>query len=234
MYNVYITQDERSKMEKIDLKPIARKKTTKEIVYDDLKRAILTGSINNQEILTETMLSETLEISRTPIREAVADLIKEGLLVQIPRKGFHVREITQNEKEQIMFLRLSIETEGLRKLSPVITKEQLQTLRGFVLQQEQEIKRDDRIKYIELDQLFHRQILTFANQNLLEQILQEMYNLTRLVGHNALMKEGRMIEVIQEHRQILDALEKGDSSEAVELMKNHLEITKANVKAVKG
>ncbi|MEW9676825.1 GntR family transcriptional regulator [Lentibacillus sp. L22] len=220
-------------MKKIDLKPIARKKTTKEIVYEDLKRAILTGSINNQEILTETMLSETMEISRTPIREAVADLIKEGLLVQIPRKGFHVRKITENEKEQIIFLRLSIETEGLKKLSPIITKEQLHTLRGIVAAQEQEMVNNDRIKFIELDQIFHRQILTFANQNLLEQILQEMYNLTRLVGHNALMKEGRMVEVIQEHRQILNALENNDASKAVELMKNHLEITKANVKAVK-
>ncbi|WP_099159629.1 GntR family transcriptional regulator [Virgibacillus ndiopensis] len=220
-------------MEKINMKPIARKKTTKEIVYDELKKAILTGSISNKELLTETMLSETLETSRTPIREAVADLIKEGLLVQIPRKGFHVREITENEKEQIIFLRLSIETEGLRKLAPTITTEQLQELKEIVSEQEQEMKKDDRVRYIELDQIFHRQILKFSNQNLLEQILQEMYNLTRLVGHNALMKEGRMIEVIREHKEILNALENNNGTEAVDLMRKHLEITKANVNAIK-
>ncbi|WP_188455813.1 GntR family transcriptional regulator [Virgibacillus oceani] len=220
-------------MEKINMKPIARKKTTKEIVYDELKKAILTGSISNKEILTETMLSETLETSRTPIREAVADLIKEGLLVQIPRKGFHVREITENEKEQIIFLRLSIETEGLRKLATTITRGQLQELQAIVSEQEQEMKKDDRVRYIELDQIFHRQILKFSNQNLLEQILQEMYNLTRLVGHSALMKEGRMIEVIQEHKEILTALENNNGKEAVDLMRKHLEITKANVNAVK-
>lgn len=219
---------------KLNMKPILKKRTTKEIVYDELKKAILTGSISNQKILTETMLSEILETSRTPIREAVADLIKEGLLVQVPRKGFHVREITENEKEQIIFLRLSVESEGLRKLASTITGEQLQSLREIVLEQEQEMKKEDRIRYIELDQFFHRQILKFANQNLLEQILQEMYNLTRLVGHNALMKEGRMIEVIQEHKDILNALENNNSTEAVDLMKKHLEITKANVKAIKG
>ncbi|MDY0393738.1 GntR family transcriptional regulator [Virgibacillus halophilus] len=179
------------------------------------------------------MLSETLEISRTPIREAVADLIKEGLLVQIPRKGFHVREITESEKEQIMFLRLSIETEGLKKLVPNITKEQLQSLRKIVSEQEQEMLHNDPVTYIELDQIFHRQILSFANQNLLEQILQEMYNLTRLLGHHALMKEGRMAEVIQEHKQILHALENNDSSKAVQLMERHLEITKSNVNTEK-
>ncbi|MEC5423335.1 GntR family transcriptional regulator [Virgibacillus sp. C22-A2] len=220
-------------MKKINMKPLAKKKTTKEIVYDELKKAILNGSIDNQKLLTETMLSEILGTSRTPIREAVADLTKEGLLVHVPRKGFHVREITENEKNQIIYLRISVETEGIRQLAGKVTKEQVQKLKEIVSEQERVIKNDDRVKYVELDQDFHRQIMKYSDQNLLDQILQEMYNLTRLIGHNALMKEGRMVEVIKEHTEIIHALENNNGYEAADLLKKHLEITKANVKLEK-
>lgn len=220
-------------MEKLRIQPIKKNKTTKEIVYEKLKTAILIGSINNQEILTETMLSEALETSRTPIREAVADLTKEGLLVHIPRKGFHVREITENEKDQIIFLRSAIESEGLTKLASTITKEQIGELLEIVGNQEISMKEDDRVRYIELDQLFHQQILEFANQNILSQLLQDMYNLTRLIGHHALMKDGRMIEVLKEHKEIIQSLEVNDGDKAAQLMRDHLEITKEIVKTVK-
>ncbi|ASN07290.1 GntR family transcriptional regulator [Virgibacillus necropolis] len=215
------------------MQPIKKNKTTKEIVYEKLKTAILIGSINNQEILTETMLSEALETSRTPIREAVADLTKEGLLVHIPRKGFHVREITENEKDQIIFLRSAIESEGLKKLASTVTKEQIVELLEIVGNQETSMKEDDRVRYIELDQLFHQQILEFANQNILSQLLQDMYNLTRLIGHHALMKDGRMREVLKEHKEIIQSLEINDGDKAAQLMKEHLEITKEIVKTVK-
>ncbi|WP_408009266.1 GntR family transcriptional regulator [Pseudalkalibacillus sp. A8] len=219
-------------MENFKMKPVKKKKTTKEIVYEQIKNAILTGMIPKHEMLTETSLAETLETSRTPIREAVSELLKEGLLVHIPRKGFKVREITESEKDQIIFLRRSIEAEGLRNLATVVTKEQIQLLREIVNSQEEAMTANNRINYIELDQFFHRKILEFADQNLLEQILKEVYNLTRLIGHTALMKEGRMEEVIREHKEIIDALEAHDASKAKELMIGHLEKTWETVRSV--
>ncbi|NQD68308.1 GntR family transcriptional regulator [Bacillus haikouensis] len=219
-------------MDKFNLKPVQKKKTTKEIVYEQVKKAVLNGTIGKDEVLTETLLADKLETSRTPVREAVADLTKDGLLVHIPRKGFKVRRITENEKEQIIFLRVSIETEGLRKLVGSVKEEQIDLLRGIISSQEMAMKENDRVQYIELDQLFHRKILEFADQNLLEQILLELYNLARLIGHQALMKEGRMEEVIKEHNDILNALEAKDSEKALELMNKHLQKTRETVKAV--
>ncbi|WP_181351228.1 GntR family transcriptional regulator [Thalassobacillus sp. CUG 92003] len=220
-------------MAKLNVKPIEKKKTTKEIIYDQLKRAILNGDIEPGETLTETMLAETFQTSRTPIRETVADLTKEGLLVHIPRKGFKIREITESEKEQIMFLRKSIETEGLQKLAPVVTEQQISELKEIIHDQKEVMKEDNRVRYIELDQFFHQKILEFAGQNLLKGIVQELYNLTRLIGHAALMKEGRMQEVIQEHRGVLMALQAGDGEQAFALMQDHLDTTRNTVKAVK-
>ncbi|WP_233569607.1 GntR family transcriptional regulator [Planomicrobium sp. Y74] len=218
-------------MRNIGMKPVAKKRTTKEIVYDELRKAIFSGSISSKEILTETMLADSLQTSRTPVREAVASLISEGLLVHIPRKGVQVRQITEGEKEQIMFLRISIESEGLRKLAVGVKPEQIEILRNIIEKQKQAIVDNNKIEFIELDQKFHRQILKFSNQNVLSQILQDLYNLTRLIGHHALMKTGRMEEVIDEHSIVIDALEQRDGEEAVSVMAQHLERTKEIVKA---
>lgn len=209
-----------------NMKPITKTKTAKQSVYGELKKAILNGSISTETMLTETILSETLETSRTPIREAVADLIRDGLLVQVPRKGFHVRQVTNTEMEQIMFLRVSIEMEGLRKLVSIISPSQIEQLKDIVEKQEVEIKKNDAVRFIELDQEFHRSILQFSNQNLLKQVLEESYDLTILIGHNALMKEGRMLEVIWEHKNIINAMENKDDQSATTWMKQHLETTK--------
>src|SRR5699024_3129156 len=96
------------------MRPIDNRKTTKELVYDQLKKNILNGTIGQEEILTETNLADTLQTSRTPVREAIADLLNEGLLVHIPRKGFQVRKIDRHELDQILYLRLSIEMRGVR------------------------------------------------------------------------------------------------------------------------
>lgn len=217
-------------MQNTGMRPVAKKRTTKEIVYNELRQAIFSGSISSDEILTETMLADNLQTSRTPVREAVASLISEGLLVHIPRKGFQVRKITEGEKEQIMFLRTAIESEGLRKLAASVKSDQIKILRDIIDEQKKAIVDNNKIEFIELDQKFHRQILKFSNQNVLSQILQDLYNLTRLIGHHALMKTGRMEEVIVEHERVINALERHDAEEAVGLMAEHLERTKEIVK----
>ncbi|WP_337020459.1 GntR family transcriptional regulator [Oceanobacillus massiliensis] len=215
------------------MKPIEKRKTTKEIVYERLKDAILHGDIKHKEVLTETYLADSLETSRTPIREAVSDLVKEGLLTHIPRRGFRVREITEHEMDQIIYLRTSIEIKGVTLLASTITHEDVMVLNHIISQQEEAIKSNNRIEYIELDQLFHRKILRASHQNLLEQIHKELYNLTRLIGHAAITKEGRMEDVIEEHKNIVRALEEKDDLKASEYMKNHLMITGEIVKQVK-
>ena len=209
------------------MKPVSKSKTTREMIYEELKKAILTKEISDKEILTETLLAETLNTSRTPIREAVAELAKEGLLVHIPRKGFQVRKISRNESNQIIFLRQTIEAEGIKNLTSTIQSHQIQEIESVVEQQKNAMENNDRISFIELDLLFHTRLLQFAHLNVFEQVLHEMYNLTLLVGHHALMKEGRMKEVIIEHGNIILALKESGNAEMKLL--DHLNITKHHV-----
>ncbi|PIC94869.1 GntR family transcriptional regulator [Sporosarcina sp. P26b] len=204
------------------MNPIEKVKTTKEIVYEQIKNAVFNGDISRDEMITETMLAESLNTSRTPVREAVSDLLNEGLLISVPRKGLRVRDVTQSEKEQILYLRLSIEREGLKKLLPQVTPSQVSYLREIIDMQKETLLDNNRIKFIEMDQEFHRKIVNYSEQYLLEDILLNIYNLSRLVGHKALAKDGRMEEVIEEHLQIIDALENKDMILVQKCMEDHL------------
>ncbi|MBS4205471.1 GntR family transcriptional regulator [Lederbergia citrea] len=218
----------------LNVNPIEKVKTTKEIVYDEIKNAIFNGNIKRDQIITETILAQSLNTSRTPVREAVGDLLKDGLLVSVPRKGLKVREITPSEKDQIIFLRISIETEGLKKVIPFITPNQIQLLREIIELQREAMLNNNRIEFIELDQKFHRKIIFFAEQHLLGDILLNLYDLSRLIGHQALAKSGRMEEVIEEHMQIVEALKLMNVNLATELMEKHLLKTKESIAIVEG
>ncbi|SDJ06290.1 GntR family transcriptional regulator [Alteribacillus bidgolensis] len=160
-------------MEGLQLKPITKEKTTQDKVYKQIKKTILNGGISSEEIFTEVQLAETLNTSRTPVRAALQDLIKEGLLVSIPRKGLTVRKITPEEQDEIFLLRSSIEVQAVKKLTEVITTpEQLKVLKIIYKQQEEAMGRDDGIKFIDLDQEFHLSLTRLANFNIIEQVLQ--------------------------------------------------------------
>lgn len=212
-------------MSELKLNPIVKEETTKERVYRQIKEAILSGNISPDVIFTEVQLAELLNTSRTPVRETVQDLLKEGLIVSIPRKGLQVKKITSIEQEQISLLRTAIETDIIRKMSDKITDEQLDGLKRIYEKQIRAKEENDHLTFIELDQQFHAYPLKVLNYRLVKEIIVNLNELTRLVGLQALGKYGRMAEVLKEHDEIIRAIQKRDSELAAEAMRIHLEHT---------
>jgi len=214
---------------KFNLKPIDKPTTTKERAYNEIKHVILSGYITSEEIFTEVKLAELLNTSRTPVREALADLIKEGLIVSIPRKGMAVRKVTENEMEQIFLLRASIETKVIQKLAETITPEQLEELKAICKEQEEAMLNNDDIAFIKLDQTFHITLTRFVEYELIEQMLLNLHNLSQLIGLRAIKKINRMKEVLEEHLDIISAIERKDAEQSAEMMARHLNKTKESV-----
>ncbi|MCM3766365.1 GntR family transcriptional regulator [Neobacillus niacini] len=214
-------------MEKIQLKPIEKETTTQDKVYTQIKKSILFGGFSSDEIFTEVQLAEILNTSRTPVRAAIQDLVKEGLLVWIPRKGVTIRKITAEEEDEIFLLRSMIEVQVVRNIIKVIkSSKELDVLKAIVANQEKAIKNDDAIKFIELDHEFHISLTRLAHFSIMEQVLQNLHNLTQLMGLKAVTKKGRATDVIQEHYQIIQALEDKNSDLVEKYILDHLHNTK--------
>jgi len=212
-------------MKKLNIGPAVKRNTMQEEALNRLKEVILSGQLSPDSFYTENDFAEALQISRTPVREAVKSLIHDGLLVSVPRKGIKVREFTRSEVEQIFLLRQKIEGSILEKVSNTITEDQLKTLNKIVTEQENAIEKDDRILFIDLDQEFHNFLIHVTDYHLIEEMIMNLHNLTRLIGHRAIMKQGRMEEVIDEHRAIIQALREKDAPQAKRKMIFHLEQT---------
>jgi DNA-binding GntR family transcriptional regulator len=216
-------------MANFGIQPIVKEETTKERAYKTIKNSILKGQIPENEIFTEVQLAEMLNTSRTPVREAILDLSKEGLIVAIPRKGLQVRKITRSELEQIFLLRISIEGEVIKALTESITNEQLKFLEEIYDLQEEAMREQDNDKFINLDQEFHLNLARFVEYHLVEQVLLNLHDLTKLIGLQAIQKQNRMEEVLQEHRNIINAMKVKDKDLAKELMVDHLIKTKGKI-----
>ncbi|KIL41983.1 hypothetical protein SD70_03740 [Gordoniibacillus kamchatkensis] len=214
---------------KFNLKPIDKPSTTKERAYNEIKHVILSGYISSDQIFTEVKLAELLNTSRTPVREALQDLLKEGLIVSVPRKGMAVRKVTESEVEQIFLLRTTIETNVIQRLAETIEAKQLAELKQICRLQEEEMLRNDDIAFIKLDQEFHMALTRIAGYELIEQVLLNLHNLSQLIGLRAIKKSNRMKEVLEEHLDIISCIERKNSLEAAIAMANHLNKTKLSL-----
>ncbi|WP_282940065.1 GntR family transcriptional regulator [Paenibacillus sp. RC67] len=214
---------------KFNMNPIVKHTTTKERAYNEIKKVILNGYISSKEIFTEVQLANSLNTSRTPVREALLDLMKEGLITSIPRKGMSIRKVTESEIEQIFVVRSSIESEVMKKLAETINEEQLEQLKYSCEQQEKAMQESDEVGFIHLDQQFHSTLIHFAGFELIEQILLSFHNLSQLIGLKAVKKSNRMQEVLLEHLKIISTLERRDPEAAVLTMIEHLNRTKESI-----
>lgn len=217
-------------MLELNLTPIIKEETAEEKVYTQLKDSILNGTIQKDQVFTEVQLAESFDISRTPIRSAVKSLLNEGLLVTLPRKGLKVREITRDEQEQIFLLRISIETEVIKKTATMIDEEILKKIEHIYAQQEQATKENNNLKFIQLDQEFHSFLIEISNYELIKQTLLNLHNLSTLIGLKAIGQQGRMRQTLQEHYNIINALRERNPESAATYMKKHLYETNETLK----
>ncbi|WP_063232391.1 GntR family transcriptional regulator [Peribacillus simplex] len=153
-------------------------------------------------------------------------MVKDGLLVSIPRKGLTVRKITPEEQDEIFLLRSAIEVESVKKLTQEITTPEQLRLLKLILKQQEALQNDDAISFIRLDHDFHLSLTRLANFTIIEQVLNNLHNLTQLMGLKAVSKHGRMKNVLMEHNQIIQALEEKNPELASQAILNHLEKTK--------
>lgn len=212
-------------MGKLNFGKSIKKETVFEIAYKELKSAILGNELDYSEYYTESDFAKVLGISRTPVREAVQALIHDRLLEAVPRKGLKMRSFSESEVNQIFLLRKAIEKEVLVIFMKAVTEEQIVTLKKILSDQKETVRNQNKRSFIQLDQKFHMQIIHDTNYDLVKEFFMILHDLTVLIGHQAIRKEGRMNEVIAEHETIIRMMEKRDVDGVTNKMLIHLDNT---------
>jgi DNA-binding GntR family transcriptional regulator len=197
-------------------------KSKKTIVYENLKGRIIKNLINPGEPLNEGVLSKELKISKTPIREALQQLEKEGFIESIPLKGSFVSRISIQDIREIFEMREILECEVVRRAA---MKSDPDKVEGIKKKFETESNEDKNTKdHFKAGDRIHTFIFeSFGNKRLLEYYkrLQEHIIRMRLNFFSQLHQE-RSEQSFKEHLEIMDALIAQDPQRAEKAMRDHL------------
>ena len=189
-----------------------------------IRNAILSGAFGPGERLVESAIAEHLSVSRGPVREALAALDREGIVVHVPRKGFFVIDFTDNDLEEIYSLRLLLECEAMRRAKDRFTEEdirQMQVIVDELVKATVEMREPERI--VELDLLFHECICRMADHSRLYAAWRSMSTQSRvLVGLTSKTHYNHPEEPKHLHQMILEAIRTHDQPLAEECLTNHI------------
>lgn len=204
---------------------IIRVKSLKEQVYCILKDGILNHEYADNQVLNERVLSEELNVSRTPIREALKALESEGWVEYVPYKGVVVKRVGLKEHIEIIQVRNALEVLMIELVMPHITEELLCTLQGIVDRQAVCAASPDPDKklFSLLDIEFHEALATANPNDTLKDLLAGLRDrIRRFAMSHLIWDHNRYSETFKEHNHILQMLKARDKAGAIRAMKQHL------------
>jgi DNA-binding GntR family transcriptional regulator len=185
-------------------------------VVNSLREAILNGHFEPGEKIDQDLIARELNVSRTPLREALKVLASDGFVEIRSYRGAYIPVITQQDIDDVYEIRWLIEPEIVRQATPIITNAVLDHCENLLQ------SHSDRL-YSETDQQFHNTIATYSRNKLLKEMLEKLNNRVAQVLTFAITHPGAHLDNShQEHLDILQAMRSKDASEAARLMELHL------------
>ncbi len=207
---------------------VSRVETLARQTYTAIRSSIRSGTIEPDGFYSEVQLAQALGISRTPVREALIELEREGLIEIIPQRGFRLRTITEAERREAFELRILIETNVVRRLAQHATEADVGVLRAILDDQERSIA--DSAAFLDADEEFHLTMPQLLELERTRRILLTLRGIIWLAGNDAIRAPTRAAEVIREHRAIVDAIAAHDPAGAARALRAHVQLTRRAVK----
>jgi DNA-binding GntR family transcriptional regulator len=198
-------------------------------VYEVLRDAILRGQIPAGQATTQSMLARDLGVGRTPLREALRMLQREGLVVSEPHRSVRVAQLSSSDAEGLYVMRISLESVALRLSVPRLTSADIAELEGYMAQMDHYMRLQDAPGLRGPHAAFHALLIRYAGPRVTEMLAQlfdhaERYRLAFGAATSVDWDQRR-----EEHRAILDAASAGDVDEAVRSLVIHYARTAARI-----
>lgn len=207
----------------MQLPPATVRRTAQELVRDTLRRAILNGEIAGGTRLVQADLAEHLEVSTTPVREALRSLAAEGLVRLDAHRGAVVRRLSQDEVMEIFELRCLLEPVVLQRAIPRVTEAQLEEAAEIEAEMSAQT---DPARWGQLNRRFHGVFMTAANSERLRQMVEMLQDSFSAYIVSAMVRDDtRRQRANVQHRTLLEAVRDRDEEAATEAMIAHMRLT---------
>jgi DNA-binding GntR family transcriptional regulator len=201
---------------------IAVQERLRDQVAHALRAALISGELRPGVVYSAPALAADFGVSATPVREAMLDLAREGLVEAVRNKGFRVTEMTESDLDDYTDIRALIEVPTVGQVTRTATPEELEELRPVAEEIVAAARRHDLIGYLEADRRFHLTLLGLAGNARLVEVVSDLRKRSRLYGLNRLDQRGELVSSAEEHLELLDLMRSGDSAAAERCMSRHL------------
>ncbi|MBO8126782.1 MAG: GntR family transcriptional regulator [Firmicutes bacterium] len=198
-------------------------KPLRELVFEALREAIMSGQLKPGERLMEVQLAEELGVSRTPVREAIRKLELEGLVLMIPRRGAYVSEISMKDIADVFEIRAALEGLAAELAAQRCTPEEVEELERSLVKISACAEKGDIQSCIELDTIFHEQLMAASHNERLVQMVSSLREQVQRFRQTSLAHPGRMKIALEEHKKIVEAIAQGNAELAKQLAHEHIE-----------
>jgi DNA-binding GntR family transcriptional regulator len=217
----------------VPLQSIKRGQPLQAQAYQALRHAILSGDLSADERLVETQLAAKLQVSRTPIREALRLLQHENLVTADSNGGLFVVSLSQEDAEQLYDCRIALEQQSTIEACRNATDDQLQKLDLILVQSKNLIEGKPTqlttFQMLDLDYRFHRAIAQSSGNLWLASLLDQVFDKMQLLRIQTIKHNPKVLEICVEHRKIYDAIVAGNAELAVRAIQEHLLASKHRV-----
>jgi DNA-binding GntR family transcriptional regulator len=207
---------------RLNLPAVQERRSLREQVSHALRAALVTGELRPGEVYSAPVLAAEFGVSATPVREAMLDLAKEGLVETVRNKGFRIVGVTEQDLDDFTEIRALIEIPSTVQVARSAGAEQLEPLRSVAREIVAAATTGDLTGYIDADRRFHLGLLAFTGNRHLVDTVGELRKRSRLFGLSALVESGRLVASAEEHERLLDLMLARDFDGTRRLMRAHL------------
>jgi len=209
---------------RIAIAPLEDIATFADRAYAALKDVILALDIYDRpgEVrLDERKLASDLGISRTPVREAMAQLEREGFVRSVPRRGIYVVRKTKTEVVELITAWAALESMAARLITQNATDQEIATLRAMFATFENGRLHANLDEYSEVNIEFHQAIIRMSRNRVLIDLAENLFAHMRMIRRKTIGESDRADRSISDHMNIIQAIEARDTARAETLVRNH-------------
>ena len=216
--------NEQSVAARVVLAPLTDTLTLADRAYAALKDVIVSLNVYDQpsEVrLDERQLAQDLGISRTPVREAMAQLEREGFVRSVPRRGVYVVRKTKQEVIELITAWAALESMAARLITQNATDKEIAALRAMFATFENGTLHAKLDEYSEVNIEFHQTIIRMSRNRVLVDLAENLFTHMRMIRGKTIGEKDRVDRSIHDHMSIIEALEARDTARAETLVRDH-------------
>ena len=190
--------------------------------YTTIKESVLSLKLPPGAQLDIGQMAEQMGTSRTPVREALLRLERDGLIRVAPRVGFFVTEITKTDLRELFEMREMLESRATRDAGGSLSDQDINYLDSVLTGSEAAVEKGDLAKFLEMEIRFHNFIMEHAHNSRLVSMMESLRDLTYRERIISIQSTDNVRATMSEHRKILQAIRDHDANLASQLMSEHI------------